>query len=172
MILPMEPNSTQAIVYPYMPEGRTIVSIPESDPFMQEALKEKEKSNDQLYATGAVAVKYGAIIGRAHNRAGYKWKWLIDLHRKSFCPRRWFKRKTGTCYWMCPGCATYKKHAETTIVTDAEKAGKLSELRGADIYLAGHWWCCKPCWDNMIRAGIRGVYLMAGAKERFDKRTW
>jgi deoxycytidylate deaminase len=163
---------TTTIKYPYLPEGRTIILVPESDPLMQYALEVKKRSNDQLYPTGAIAVKDGKILAEASNRAGYTWKWLIRLHQKGFCPRRWFKIKTGTGYWMCRGCATAKNHAETSIVTNMEKQGRLAELGGADIYLSGHWWCCKPCWNNMIRAGIRNVYLMEGAKQKFDARTW
>ncbi len=158
--------------YPYIPPERSIVLVSEDNPYMQMALEEKNKSNDQLYATGAVAVKDGVVIGRNHNKSGYNWSFLINIHMKGFCPRRWFKAKTGTKYWMCPGCATYKDHAESRLVREFERAGKIGELSGSDLYLAGHWWCCKPCWDNMIRAGIKNVFLMQGAKEKFDKRSW
>ncbi len=161
-----------SVPFPYLPEGREIEFVDENNEFMKLALLEKAKSNDQLYPTGAVVVKDSKVVAQAHNRAGYKHKFFIDLHQKGFCPRRWFKIKTGQKYWACPGCATYKKHAESTVVYKFEKEGRLVELNSADLYLAGHWWCCKPCWDNMIRAGIKNVFLMRGAKERFDKRTW
>jgi tRNA(Arg) A34 adenosine deaminase TadA len=160
------------IPFPYLPEGKEIEFVDENNPFMQIALEEKKKSNDQLYPTGAVVVKESKVIGKAHNRSGYKWKWLIKLHQDGFCPRRWFKIKTGQKYWMCLGCATYEKHSESTIVNNFEKENRLEELSGADIYLSGHWWCCKQCWDNMIRARIKTVFLMKGAKEKFDNRTW
>lgn len=163
---------SNGISFPYLPEGRKIDFVEESNPFMQIALAEKAKSNDQLYPTGAVVVKDGKVVGQAHNRAGYKHKFLIDWHSRGFCPRRWFKIKTGQKYWLCKGCATSKNHAESTLVREFEKEGRLQELNDSDLYLAGHWWCCKPCWDNMIRAGIKNVFIMQGAKERFDKRTW
>jgi tRNA(Arg) A34 adenosine deaminase TadA len=163
---------SNGIPFPYLPEGREIEFVPEDNVYMQMALEEKAKSNDQLYPTGAVVIKDGQVLAQAHNRAGYKWKWLINWHQHGFCFRRWFKIKTGEKYWMCPGCATNKNHAESTLVNKMEKEGRLGELSGTDLYLAGHWWCCKPCWDNMIRAGIKNVFLMKGAKEKFDKRTW
>ena len=163
---------SQGIPFPYLPENREIYFVPENNHFMQKAYEARKKSNDHQFPTGAVAVKNGEIIAESHNSAGYKWQWLIDLHRKGFCPRRWFKAKTGTKYWMCPGCATNKKHAESSLVLNFEKIGRLAELMDSDLYLAGHWWCCKPCFDNMIRAGIKNVFLVEGAKEKFDKRTW
>ncbi len=158
------------ILFPYLPEGREILFTQENNLFYLEAMKERQKSTDAQFPTGAVAVKDEKIIALGHNRAGYRWKWLIKLHQKGFCIRRWFKAKTGTKYWMCPGCATNKNHSESRLVTNMEKEGRLADLNGSDVYLAGHWWCCKPCWDNMIRAGIKDVYVVEGAKEKFDTR--
>ncbi len=158
--------------FPYLPENREIFTVEESDVFMEEALLEREKSLDKLIPIGIVAVKDSKVIGRSTNKPGYTNKHLIEWHKKFLCVRRWFKAKTGTKYWLCPGCATSKDHGESRLVKEFEKEGKVSELNGADVYMAGHWWCCKPCWDNMLRAGIKHVYIMEGAKEKFDKRTW
>lgn len=163
---------SMTIKYPYLPENRVIKIVPESDLFMRFACEARKKSNDLLISTGAVAVKDGKVLGEQSNKAGYNWNWLARQHQKWLCPRRWFKAKTGTKYWLCHGCATYEKHAETRLVNDFEKAGRLAELKGADLYLCGHWWCCKPCWDSMIRAGIENVCVVEGAKEKFDSRTW
>jgi hypothetical protein len=38
-----------------------------------------------------------------------------------------------------------------------------------DLYLWGHWWCCKLCWDKMIEVGIKNVYLMEGVDKLFKK---
>lgn len=160
------------IPFPYLPDNREIEFVGEDNKFMQVALTEKGKSNDQLYPTGAVVVKNDKIVAEAHNRAGYTNKFLIKIHKEGFCFRRWLKIKTGEKYWVCPGCATHKNHAESSIVLRFEREGRLHLLQDTDLYLAGHWWCCKPCWDNMIRAGIKHVYIMKGAKEKFDKRTW
>jgi len=155
-----------------MPENREIKIVSKDNHFMSLACEARKKSNDLLISTGVVAVKDGKVLGESSNMAGYNWKWLVTQHQKWFCPRRWFKAKTGTKYWLCRGCATNNKHAESRLVNSFDKVGKLSELNGADIYLCGHWWCCKPCWDNMIRAGIKNIYVLEGAKEKFDSRTW
>ncbi len=167
----MQTDSNE-IKYPYMPEGRSILFVPEADVFMQEAYKWRDKSNEKQYPTGAVAVKNGVVLGGASNMQGYTHPVLIEWHKKWMCVRRWIKAKSGTMYWICPGCAKSHNHAESGLVLKAEKAGKLESLKDADLYLAGHWWCCKPCWDNMIRAGIRNVYLVQGAKEKFETRKW
>lgn len=160
------------IPYPYMPEGRSIILVPEDNQFMKLALEARKKSNDALISTGIVAVKDGKVIGSDSNKAGYNNKLLIKWHQIWMCPRRWFKAKTGQKYWLCPGCATYQNHAESRLVNSFDKNAKLSDLKDADIYLAGHWWCCKPCWDNIIRAEVKNIFLMEGAKERFDSRNW
>ena len=41
--------------------------------------------------------------------------------------------------------------------------------KGADLYLWGHWWCCESCWNVMISAGIRNVYLLENSEILFNK---
>lgn len=38
-----------------------------------------------------------------------------------------------------------------------------------DLYLWGHWWFCEPCWNAMIEAGIRDVYLLENSEVLFNK---
>jgi deoxycytidylate deaminase len=58
-------------------------------------------------------------------------------------------------------------HAEPRAVRDARK--NCSDINDADLYLWGHWWCCKPCWDAMIGAGIKNVYLLDESIALFKK---
>ena len=160
------------IVYPYMPEGRSIEHVPADHPFMKLAFEARKKSNDHLFPNGAVIVKDGEVIGQGFNKPGYSNKTLIKWHKSWMCIRRWIKAKTGTYYWICPGCASSRNHSERRAIQNVKKAGKGDMLQGADIYLAGHWWCCKPCWDAMIEAGINRVYLVENAKESFETRIW
>lgn len=163
-------NESKQINYPYMPEGRDIKFTNEENPFMKRALEVRLQSKDKLFPVGTVAVKNGVVIGEAVNKPGYESKLLIDWHKKWMCFRRWFKAKTGTKYWLCPGCAGSNNHAENRLVKKMQKEGKVELINGADVYMAGHWWCCKPCWDKMIEAGIKDVYVVEGAKEKFDTR--
>ena len=157
--------------YPYLPEGRTIKQVGLENEFMREAKRLRDElSKERNYPTGAVVVMNGAIIGRNVNEPPLKSPKLQALHKAGWCVRQWFKIPSGQKYWLCPGCAKSKFHAETRAIKDALKRTK--SIAGADLYLYGHWWCCKPCWDNMIRAGIRDVYLVEGAFGLFEKRSY
>lgn len=161
---------TTKITYPYLPNGREILYVPDSDPFILRAKVVRDTmGTEKQHPTGAVVVKNGQILGEHANMAGYKFKFLNDWHTKWMCFRRWFKAKSGTKYWLCPGCATNKNHAETLAVLDALEKHSKEEVAGADLYLYGHWWCCKPCWDQIIAGGINNVYLPESAKTAFRR---
>lgn len=154
------------INYPYLPEGRIIEYVPANDPFMAEATKVRNELSTELnHPTGAVIVLNGQVIGRAANQSSLKNKKLIKLHKDGLCVRKMLKIKTGQKYWLCPGCAQFRHHAEVRSIRDALSRNK--SIQGADLYLYGHWWCCKPCWDKMIAAGIGHVYLVENATELF-----
>jgi deoxycytidylate deaminase len=158
---------TTTIKYPYLPEGRTILYVPENNPYIVEAKKVAfEQATDRRYIAGAVIAQDGKIIGRGALHSGVKNKKLIELHQKGWCIRRTFKIKSGQKYWLCPGCAAPKNHSEPTAIRNAKKNGY--ETKGADLYLWGHWWFCKDCWDAMISAGIKNVYLMEDSENLFN----
>lgn len=152
--------------YPYLPEGRDIKYVSISDHFMKEAIDMRNNfSTDINHPTGAVAVFNNLIVAKAANKSRLHNRKLIEFHKNKFCLRRFLKIKTGTHYWICPGCADYTKHSEAQIAKQLIGKG----IKGADIYLYGHWWCCKPCWDSMIKAGINNVFLVDNATELFKK---
>ncbi len=154
--------------YPYLPEGREFKYISISDPFMAETQKVTlTQSTDQNHPTSALIVKDGKIIGTGANQSALKNKKLIDLHKNGLCVRRILKIPSGKKYWLCPGCSSCRYHSETRAVLDAWKKG--FDTKGADLYHYGHWWCCKPCWNSMIKAGIKDVYLVDNAEELFKK---
>jgi tRNA(Arg) A34 adenosine deaminase TadA len=129
----------------------------------------KKDSTEYNHPTGSVIVKDGKVVGTGANQSIFKNKWIQDFHKKYFCIRKIFKIPTGTKYWMCPGCAQFRNHAEPQSIRDAHKKHGPESTRGATMYHWGHWWCCKPCWDAMIAAGIKDVYLVEGATEQFKK---
>lgn len=154
--------------YPYLPEGRDILHVPADNPFMKEAIEMRNTfSTDKWYPTGAVAVFENKIVAKDANQSKLKNKFLIDFHKNKFCVRKILRIKTGEKYWACPGCATHHQHSESRVAKELMKQG----IKGADLYLYGHWWCCKPCWDEMIKADIKDVYLVEGAFELFEKRA-
>jgi len=156
-----------SIVYPYIPEGKKILYVPESNEFMAEAKRVcRELSTDRSIPTGAVVVRNGKVIGRAANQSAIKNPSLLKLHKKGLCIRRMLKIKSGEKYWLCPGCASSRNHGETLSVLNALENN--SKIEGADLYLFGHWWCCEPCWNSMIKGGIRNVYLLEGSEKLFN----
>ena len=155
----METNTKKVIVYPYLPEGRTILYVPESNKFMQEAKKfAREHSLDKVMPNSSVIVKNGEIIARGANGSNYH-----DTHQ---CERVKQNIPTGQGYELCEGCHP-KNHGESSAIKNAKENNV--DINGVDVYLWGHWWCCEPCWNAMIEAGIKNVYLMEGSEILFNR---
>ncbi|MBT4153194.1 MAG: hypothetical protein HOE53_00935 [Candidatus Magasanikbacteria bacterium] len=149
------------IAYPYIPKGRAFKFTPLSDPFMTMAKAYAEThSLDKHYPNASIMVKNGKIIGMGANGS--------DYHDNHGCKRKELGIPTGQGYDLCEGCHP-KNHSEPAALKDAAK--KEHDAEGADIYLWGHWWCCEPCWQQMIAAGIRDVYLMEDAHNTFTKEA-
>jgi deoxycytidylate deaminase len=152
--------------YPYLPDGKEIMYVPADNPYMREAeLCHRTLSTDLQHPTGAVVVLNNVIVGKGANQSALKNASLLRLHKKGWCIRRWFGVPSGKKYWLCPGCSSFRYHAEAQAVHDA--LSRTSSIAGGDLYLYGHWWCCKPCWDAMITSGIARVYLVENATELF-----
>jgi deoxycytidylate deaminase len=119
----------------YLPKGANIFYIREDNKFMAEAKEMARLSNEQQQPVGAVFVYNGEIIDRAYNKNPISNKFLIKLHQR-FCPRHLLGIPTGKYYWMCPGCASKKKHPENQTSTRFLKKG----ISGGsiDIYTWGH----------------------------------
>ena len=153
--------NTKNIKYPYIPEGRTIFYVPESNLFMQAAKKfARENSLDKVMPNASIIVKDGEIIGRGANGSNYH-----ELHG---CERVKNGIPTGQGYELCEGCHP-KNHGEPKAIKEAKENGK--DTNGAEVYLWGHWWCCESCWDVMIKAGIKDVYLLEDSEILFNKEN-
>ncbi len=154
--------------YPYLPPGRVILYVPLDNPWMTAAATAaRDYSTETNHPTGAVVVRQNKILGRGANQAAIKHAWLATIHKKYFCVRRFFNIPSGQKYWLCPGCAQYRHHAEQRAVRDA-LAQHSQEVAGSDLYLWGHWWCCQPCWEAMLGAGIANVYLLTDSEILFN----
>lgn len=159
---------TKNIKYPYLPEGKIILYMPENNKYI---LVAKEialtQSTDKKVPTGAVIVdEKGDILVTAANQSALKNQFLLNTH-KNWCIRKFFKIPSGQKYWLCPGCASHKNHGEYRVVLALQKKFFQKVNTNLDLYLWGHWWCCKPCWDKMIEVGIRNVYLQEGIDKQF-----
>ena len=115
-------------------------------------------SKDKTLPGGAVIVYEEIIIGLGANGS--------DHHEKSGCRRAELGCKTGEGYELCEGCHP-KNHSEPRAIQNALSRGY--KTKGADLYLWGHWWCCKWCWDSMLKAGIKNVYLLEKSEVLFNK---
>jgi deoxycytidylate deaminase len=91
---------------------------------------------------------------------------LSDYHELHGCERIRQGIPTGQGYELCEGCHP-KNHSEPSAIADA--VSRDEDTRGADLYLWGHWWFCESCWDAMIAAGIRNVYLLEHSEVLFNK---
>jgi len=159
--------------------------VPESNEFIQAAKKAAiSYSQTPIFPIGIVAVKDGVIVAEAGNGNGYHER-NIDTpgHRKG-CVRRHLndiregqglvKFKSGAGFELCPGCHT-DAHAEANLIKSAVENKVIEKLSGAHVYMYGHFWCCKPCWDKMITVGINQVYLPDNAdkfKNKEEVEKW
>lgn len=147
------------IVYPYLPEGRSILYVPPDNEFMRTARQEaREYSLDKVMPVGVTIVEQGGIIGIGANGSSY--------HETHECERVKLKCKSGQGYELCEGCHP-KNHGEVKAVVSMIQSG--IDPRGCDLYLWGHWWCCQACWKVMDIVGIGQVYLMEGSEILFNK---
>ncbi len=144
-----------------MPGGRVFKFVVSDNRFIKEAARaRRECSGDHLFPVGAVLVSYGHVLARAGN--GYN-RGAGVVH---VCPRIVIECPSGTGYELChlhdaPG------HAEPMLIAAAKEQG--IDPAGCDVYLYGHFWCCEPCWNVMIEAGIRDVYLLENAHIEFHR---
>lgn len=152
-------TTKKTINYPYLPEGRDILYVPQDNQYLQAAKQfAKDNSLDSTVPTGSVVVKDNEIIGYGANGT--------DYHKTHECERVKNHIPTGQGYELCEGCHP-KNHSESRAIKDAIDRG--FDPKGADLYLWGHHWCCEPCWKSIIAAGINRVYLMEGSEILFDR---
>lgn len=155
----MEKSSlkTETTLFPYLPKNRKLMFVKSTNRFMREATKLLAASGCIKQPTAAVVVKNGQIIGCGAN-AGKK----VDV-----CPRVVHQCPTGTGYEFCKTVCQQEGHAEVTAIRDALK--KTDNLKGASLYLDGHWWVCQPCWEEVLKHGISRVYIRTDSRELYKK---
>ncbi len=147
-----------------MPGERDVSYVPADHPHMVRAKSiGEQRSFNRIHPTGAVIVRAGIILGEGANLSG-----SMSMHKQSFCLRRFLRVRSGKMYWLCPGCASPALHCEQVALKNARSKGH--DLHGADLYLWGHWWCCRSCWYEMILAGIDNIFMAEGCEELFQKR--
>ncbi|MEK7572559.1 MAG: hypothetical protein AAB493_01750 [Patescibacteria group bacterium] len=163
---------TPEVIYPYLPEGHTIMYVSGNNEFIREAKRLAFLySTDRRMPTGAVIVRSGdnAIVAKESSKASIKNSKLLAFHKK-YCIRRFLKIPSGQKYWMCPGCAGGNRHAEYRASEKLIKNG-FNKDGQFDLYLWGHWWACKDCWSKMLEIPIRYVFVLEGSEILFNEKV-
>lgn len=148
--------------YPYIPDGRTIDYVPVDNIYMAHCIALRQTLLERypdMTVTASIIVKNGRVIGRGTNR---------PVH-DSFCPRTALGYQSGVGYELCPNFCHPNNHSEAQTIRDAIAHDE--STKSADLYLTGHWWICKPCWEKIISAEIKKVYLIEGATEKFFRNV-
>ncbi len=131
------------------------------NPFMARALAlvaEMRKEHPEVAVpAAAVVVKEGIVLAAEKNG---------DAHT-TFCPRKALGSKSGTEYEFCPDHCHSSNHAEATVARVLTEKG--IDAHGGELYLAGHYWACMPCWEAMRSVGITKLHLLEGAQDEFKK---
>ena len=153
------------IAYPYLPEGEKINYVPMTHKFMRLAKAfARAQSLDDKMPGAAVVVKDGQVIGIGANGSRH--------HKDHGCERVRLNCKSGEGYELCPGCHPIN-HSESCAILSAINMhhGSREPLRGAALYLWGHWWLCKDCWGAVQNAQIGDVYLMEKSEILFNREA-
>lgn len=149
----------QSIVYPYLPEGRSILQVSSEHPFMKLAREVAlEHKGSLTHTSGAVLVKDNTVIGTGSIGSGF--------HRTNGCARQDKHVPTGMAYELCLGCHP-SNHSEQVALANAVINGH--DPFQAEVYLWGHWWCCVACWSALEIADVRQVYTLENAHVFFEK---
>jgi deoxycytidylate deaminase len=154
--------SKKTLNYPFIPKGRKINYVDESNKFIQAAKKfAQENSLDENMPTGSVVVFQNKVVGRGANGS--------DYHEKHGCERVRRGIPTGEGYELCEGCHP-KNHSEPKAIKDAKKNNPDIDFGKSDLYLWGHWWACEPCWNAIDEVGIRNIHLVSDSHKHFNKQ--
>jgi deoxycytidylate deaminase len=151
----------------YFQDPKFYQLLPDDNEFIQKAKQAAIKySLTSVFPIGIVAEKNGKILAEAGNGNGYHEANLETPGHRKGCIRRFLndereregkaKFKGGEGFELCPGCHT-DSHAEANLIKITRNQNNYNELKDANIYMYGHFWCCKPCFEKMLSAGIKNV---------------
>jgi deoxycytidylate deaminase len=145
------------IKLPYIPDQRSVNYVDISNNYMKMAKNLALSLNTNLQKpSAAVIVKDQNVIGKGSICENY--------HQENGCKRVELDMPTGEGYELCPGCNP-DNHSEANAIKDAKSNS--NNIKDANLYLWGHWWFCKDCWDKMIKEGIKNTYLVNEAWLKF-----
>jgi len=152
---------------PPSPEGANVFYVDTENHFMAQAKEMAKLSNEKQQPVGAVIVLDGKIIISAYNTNPLKNSFFINLHKK-YCIRHILKIPTGKHYWICPGCAKKKDHAEFKVSKQFLEKGITN--KPVDLYMWGHWACCDECCVSMEKIPIDNIYFLNNSDIFFNPK--
>jgi deoxycytidylate deaminase len=155
--------------YPFLPQNIELRFTNANHPMM---LRAKEwarlHSLDKHAPNASVIVKDGVEIAIGANGSNFHQQPKnIAVYGPKGCRRVYIGAKTGEQYEECDGCHP-KNHGEPRALADAAARG--IDVHGAEVYMWGHWWCCKWCCEKMEAAGITAVYVLDNADILFNSK--
>ena len=123
--------------------------------FLDLAKEESKLSTDLRKPIGVVIVNNFKVIGRGSNQATIRWRPLNLLHKK-YCLRKLLGIKKHILYWLCPGCALYRNHAEVRAI----RSIKYKNITGIiDMFMYGHDEYCDQCEVQIKKLNVNGFYF-------------
>ncbi len=186
------------IKYPYIPEDRVIKYVDENNQYMKEASNIMKKGGCFIQKTGAVIVLNGEIIGKGNNasttleycpRRKKGSKTGEDYYLCKEVCGQFGHAESNAIYNTIKNLGIDKKNLkelENLIniayyskdinfeelenkIIQFTKTINIEKIKGADLYLDGHWWCCKVCWMFINAFYIKDVYLRDDSFEKYFK---
>lgn len=146
--------------YPYMPPDRRLKYVDGSDPIMTATMMHaRTHSLDATMPNASTLVHHNQILISAANGSIH--------HRVYGCARQLHDSATGEDYDLCVGCQP-QNHSERRVICLARENNMPTS--DADLYLWGHFGCCRDCWSTIIAAGINDVILVRDANILFNKK--
>jgi deoxycytidylate deaminase len=118
-----------------------------------------DNSQDLLMPTAAIIVQNDKPIAFGANGS--------DFHQLHGCARQVAGSSTGEDYDLCEGCHP-KNHSESRAIRTAQTAH--SEIKNAELYLWGHFGCCRSCWEVISEAEIAKVLILDNSEMLFNKK--
>lgn len=163
----MKTLNNEQITHPFLPEGANVFYVGIDNEFMAQAKEAARLSNEKQQSTGAVIVFNSEIVASDCNKNPLTNQFLINLHKK-YCIRHMLKIPTGKHYWICPGCASKKSHAESRAIKQFLEKGVSGKQ--ADLYLWGHWACCDVCGENIRKIPVKNIFFLKDCEKLFNPK--
>lgn len=160
-------KSPKGYDYPFVPENIKLQFVNADNVWMQRAKEwARAHSLDKHAPNASVIVKDGVELAIGANGSTFHQQpENIAAYGQKGCRRVHIGARTGEQYEECEGCHP-KNHGEPRALADATAKGV--HVCGAELYMWGHWWCCRWCCEKMEAAGITTVYILDNADALFN----